>query len=154
MESSRPKELATRKPELFKEGVQTYHGSCHCGAVKFEVDLDLQYAKTNRCNCSFCAKARQWGIVVKPEQFRLVAGADNLSVYRFGSKSGDHCSCKTCAIKTHGTGYVEQLGGAFVGAIIACIDDLSEEQKDSLIYSHSNGKDDLWWEEPKFKNHL
>ena len=61
--------------------LKTYSGSCHCGVVRFEVDLDIA-AGTGKCNCTLCVKMRLWSVQTDPEAFRLIAGEADLTDYR------------------------------------------------------------------------
>lgn len=52
--------------------IKTCHGSCHCGGVQFEADLDLTQ-NTYCCNRSICRRTRFWPAVAKEGAFRLLA---------------------------------------------------------------------------------
>ena len=132
---------------------RTYHGSCHCGAVRFETDLDLS-AGTGKCNCSICTKRRNWSAQVKPEDFRLISGADNLSDYQFGTMSGHHRFCKTCGVASFGDGYIEQIGGAYYSISLACLDDLDPTELAEAPVKYADGGNNKWWDTPKETRHL
>jgi hypothetical protein len=132
---------------------RTYKGSCHCGAVRFETDLDLS-AGTGKCNCSICTKRRSWAAQVKPEDFRLISGADNLTDYQFGTMSGHHRFCKTCGVGAFGDGYIEQIGGAYYSINLACLDDLDPTDLAEAPVKYADGRNNNWWNTPKETRHL
>jgi len=78
--------------------MQTYHGSCHCGAVRYEVEADL--SKIGDCNCSMCAKKGSLHHSVPEERFNLLQGEDDLQLYQFNKKIARHFFCRTCGIHT------------------------------------------------------
>lgn len=41
--------------------LKIYYGSCYCGCVVFEVDMD--FVGISKCNCWFCWKQWNWGVV-------------------------------------------------------------------------------------------
>ena len=74
-------------------------GSCHCGSIKFEIDSDLE--KIVQCNCSICIKRNAKMIMIPKENFKLLEGSENLSLYQFNTEIAKHFFCKKCGIYTH-----------------------------------------------------
>ena len=85
---------------------RTYHGSCHCKAVTFEADIDLDRG-TAKCNCTFCWKQRMWNAgQLQPGDLRVLSGEKTLGDY---GKTGDwgethHRFCTVCGIESYAEG--------------------------------------------------
>ena len=73
-----------------------FQGSCHCGAVAFEVNGELEHVVD--CNCSYCARAGYLHWNVEPQQFRLVRGEAAYRTYQFGTATSRNHFCTTCGI--------------------------------------------------------
>ncbi len=133
---------------------QTYRGSCHCGAVKFEAQLDLDKG-AGRCNCTFCLKARLWGQIIKPEAFRLLQGEDALTNYRGTNGSVvEHLFCRHCGVRAFEKGHLEVLGGAYVTVAVNCLDGVDQEQLAAMPIHYFDGRNNAWQSKPKFTSHL
>ena len=133
--------------------LKTYRGSCHCGAVRFEADIDLA-AGTGKCNCSICAKRGRWGVILKPDDFRLLAGGDALSDYVFGSMQNHHRFCKTCGCAPFGDGHVKEIGGDYVSVNLRCLDDVTDEDLAAAPVRFADGRNNAWWNAPAVTAHL
>lgn len=75
-----------------------YQGSCHCGAITFEVEAPDEVEVEN-CNCSICNMSGFLHLIVPQHHFRLISGADNITTYTFNTGVAKHTFCKTCGIK-------------------------------------------------------
>ncbi|EHK76314.1 glutathione-dependent formaldehyde-activating protein [Sinorhizobium meliloti CCNWSX0020] len=132
---------------------KTHKGSCHCGQIRFEVDIDLE-AGTSRCNCSYCSKLRYWGASVKPEDFRLMCEETGIGDYQFGTMSGHHRFCTACGVTPYGHGYVEEIGGAFVSINVACLDGVDPAEFAALPIQYMDGLHNNWWNAPAETRHM
>jgi hypothetical protein len=77
--------------------MHTYDGGCHCGAVRFRIEVDDDQVAID-CNCSMCRKKGILHLIVPWDRFTLLSGEDALAVYTFNTGVAKHMFCKTCGI--------------------------------------------------------
>ena len=82
--------------------MQHYHGGCQCGAVKYEVDADLD--QTITCNCSRCQKLGSVLTFTPADKFTLLSGEQSLTEYLFNKHAISHLFCKVCGIESFARG--------------------------------------------------
>ena len=132
--------------------LKTYRGSCHCGAVRFEAELDLAQS-SYRCNCSICRRTRFWPAVAAPEGFRLVSGEQELTRYVFGTGRNHHYFCRHCGVRPFGVGNDTPIGRMY-GVNLGCLEDVSEEELAAIPITYVDGRSDNPQGPPQFVKHL
>lgn len=104
---------------------RTYEGGCHCGAVKFEADVDLA-GGTFKCNCSICYKSRAWLAGIPAGDFRLLSGEATLRDYQFGPKRLHHPFCANCGVRPYSHGQ-DPKGNKFYAVRVNCLEGVDEQ---------------------------
>jgi hypothetical protein len=130
---------------------RTYKGSCHCGTVRFEADIDLS-AGTFKCNCELCVKTRMWGAIVKPDAFRLLAGESALVEYH--PDTNHHLFCKHCGVRPFSWGENPKMGGEFYAIRVNCLDNVEPEELLDAPVTYFDGANDNYGAAPKETRHL
>jgi hypothetical protein len=133
--------------------VKTYKGGCHCGAVRYEADIDLSKG-TLKCNCSICTKARNWIVMVKPEAFRLLKGEGALADYQFGRKRVHHQFCKHCGIHSFGWADSPDFGGKTYAVNVMCLDNVETDELVKAPIRFVDGRNDNWQAPPAETRYL
>lgn len=109
-----------------------HHGSCQCGAVDFDVELDSLDGSVT-CNCSRCKRLGSVLVFAPRTAFTLNKGEDALSEYLFNKKSIRHQFCQTCGIQPFSYGVMPD-GSATVAVNVNCLDGVDPRSLTSHQY--------------------
>ena len=115
--------------------MRTYRGSCHCGEVVFEIDTELDRAAI--CNCSICRRRNALMHRVPATQFRIIYGADALTLYQFNTSTARHYFCKTCGIYPF---HRPRIAPDAYTVNVNCLDDVDDDQITNLEIIRVDGR--------------
>lgn len=111
-----------------------FQGSCQCGAVAYNVGLDLE--NTITCNCSRCQRMGFVLAFTALENFSLLSGEENLTEYLFNNKKIRHLFCNICGVESFAYGSMPD-GSVTVAINVNC---LSGVDPRALKSQHYDGK--------------
>ncbi len=117
-----------------------YKGSCHCGAVQYEVEAP-ETIVSQECNCSICSKSGYLHLIVPKSKFILLQGEQHLTTYTFGTGGAKHRFCKTCGIKSF---YIPRSNPDGYDVNVRCL----EPQPKELVIEYFDG---INWEQHAHK---
>lgn len=101
--------------------MKTYTGGCHCGAVAFEATSGLETVM--ECNCSHCSKKGFLLTFIPAEQFTLLSGEENLTLYQFNRKHIEHLFCNVCGVESFARGKGKD-GSPTIMLNVRCLNDI------------------------------
>lgn len=108
-----------------------HHGSCQCGAVQYDVDVDLENTVT--CNCSRCQRLGLVLAFAPLDQFQLNRGDGQLTEYLFNKKEIRHLFCSICGVESFAYGRMPD-GTPMAAINVNCLDGVEPRKLDSHHY--------------------
>jgi hypothetical protein len=123
--------------------------SCHCGAVRFEVD-EPEWVMD--CNCSHC---RLYGGLwaYYPESDVAFAAEPDTFIYMWGDRDLEFHHCRTCGCATHST-HVDKTSTLPIAVNARLMRGL--DPKRVRLVQKNNGNDGIFWthtESPVLPSH-
>lgn len=109
-----------------------HRASCHCGAVELEVTLTDGLTTARRCDCSYCRRRGAVAVSAPLSGLRIVKGAENLTLYQFGTHTAKHWFCRICGIYTH---HQRRSNPNEYGVNAACLEGVNPRDLDPVPWS-------------------
>lgn len=93
-------------------------GSCHCGAVRFRLEAEID--ELTRCDCSLCRRRGALMAKAPAGALTLQAGHDDLTLYRWNTGVAQHWFCRHCGIYPF---HRKRAAPDHYGVNVGCLDD-------------------------------
>ncbi len=116
----------------------TYEGGCHCGAVRFRVEVDQH--KADDCNCSICRKKGFLHLIVAKNKFTLLQGEDVLTTYKFNTGVAQHKFCRICGIHSF---YIPRSHPDCIDVNVRCLDGDAIAQFEIVPFNGQNWEENI-----------
>lgn len=97
-------------------------GACHCGTIRFHVQLKDGLRTARRCTCSYCRMRGAIAVSASLHCLKINGGLAALALYQFGTKAAKHFFCSRCGIYTH---HQRRSNPDQFGINVACLEGIS-----------------------------
>ncbi|KAF9072379.1 Mss4-like protein [Rhodocollybia butyracea] len=106
--------------------MKTYSGNCHCGLVKYTINLEgpIEEQNVTSCNCSHCSRNGSLYIFVPKKEMKYFSGETDLKGYSFGDKNAQHKFCPQCGSSTSWHGIKPEFLPGIEGVNIRMLNDV------------------------------
>jgi hypothetical protein len=111
-----------------------YHGSCHCGAVAYQVEADLSSVLS--CNCSICFRKGYLLAFVPGSNLTMLKTDQQLTTYTFNTHKIKHQTCPVCGCSPFALG-TDPEGNAVAAINLRCLEGID---LDALEIHKHDGK--------------
>src|SRR4051812_29574388 len=101
-----------------------YRGSCHCGAIAYDVEGDIDAGMA--CNCSMCQRKGSLLWFVPRDKLTLATPAEAISTYLFNKHAVQHHFCAKCGIHPFADG-TDAKGNAMAAVNLRCLEGIELE---------------------------
>jgi hypothetical protein len=106
--------------------------TCHCGTVALRATLPFGLKDVGRCTCSFCARRQAAAVTATAISVSVTKGAENLSLYTWGTGTAQHYFCKTCGIYTH---HKRRADPSQIGINLGCIEGVNTWEHEPIPWT-------------------
>ncbi|PZQ65693.1 MAG: aldehyde-activating protein [Phenylobacterium zucineum] len=126
-----------------------WSGSCHCGAVRFRVEAEID--ELTRCDCSLCRRRGALMAKVHERALTIEAGEDRLRLYQWNTRVARHWFCGDCGVYTF---HRKRAAPDCYGVNVGCLENFDTSDypfrlADGLTMSVRSGEARAQWPGPR-----